>query len=316
MNKTIIGKYLNIDTPIHKLDPRLKFLANILFIILFFVSEHYITLSILVVFSMVLYAISTKSIKSLFQKIKLPIYIAIFLLLVNMLTVKGAVMYYDLDKYVPLSSEVNADAYLIYRGKIIVNVTYFAPNNDINNIFQLTLFSIHRTITIMLRIYGVILITTILTVTTKPVLLTRAINNLLYPLKLFRIPTEIITMIISIALRFIPTLLEESSRIMKAQSSRGVDFKNGNIKDKIKSFIVLMIPLFVSSFNKANDLADAMTSRGYEPYSKRTYYRQLAPNWKDLLATLILMGLTSLVVVCAIEQINPPSWWLATFQKV
>ncbi|MGX9359232.1 energy-coupling factor transporter transmembrane component T family protein [Mycoplasma sp. 2575] len=316
MDKTIIGKYLNIQTPIHRLDPRLKFLANILFIILFFISEHYITLSILVIISMVLYGISTKSVISIFKKIKFPIYIAIFLLIINMLTVKGAVMYYEIDKYVPLSTETNADAFVIYRGKLIVNVVYFAPNNDVNSIFQLSLFSIHRTFTILLRIYGVVLITTILTVTTKPVLLTRAINDLLYPLKIFRVPTEIITMIISIALRFIPTLLEESGRIMKAQSSRGVDFKNGNFKDKIKSFIVLMVPLFVSSFNKANDLADAMTSRGYEPYAKRTYYRQLVPNWRDLIATLILMTLTALVVICAIDHIALPSWWIASFQKV
>ncbi|BAP39333.1 energy-coupling factor transporter transmembrane component T family protein [Metamycoplasma canadense] len=316
MNKTIIGKYLNINTPIHNLDPRLKFLANILFIILFFVSSHYITLGILIIFSMVLYVIATKSVKSLFQKIKLPIYIALFLLIINMLTIKGAIMYYDADKYVPLPSEINSDAYVIYRGKIIINLVFFAPKNDINSTFQLTLFSIHRTISIMIRIYGVILITTILTVTTKSVLLTRAINDLLYPLKLFKIPTEIITMIISIALRFIPTLLDESNRIMKAQSSRGVDFKNGNFKDKIKSFIVLMIPLFVSSFNKANDLSDAMTSRGYEPYSKRTYYRKISPKWKDILASIILLGLTTLVVVCSIDSINLPSWWLATFQKV
>ncbi|AZZ65518.1 energy-coupling factor transporter transmembrane protein EcfT [Metamycoplasma phocicerebrale] len=316
MNKSIIGKYLNINTPIHRLDPRLKFLANILFIVLFFLAEHYLTLSILVIFSMILYVIATRSFKSLFQKLKLPLYIAIFLLLVNMLTIKGAVMYNKVDEYIPLASEANADAYVIYRGKLIVNVSYFAPYNDINSVFQLTLFTIHRTVTIFLRIYGVILITTILTVTTKPVLLTRAINDLLYPLKLIKIPTEIITMIISIALRFIPTLLEESSRIMKAQSSRGIDFKNGSFRDKTKSFIVLMIPLFVSSFNKANDLADAMTSRGYEPYSKRTHYRILMPNWRDVLSTLILVGLTILIIVSKIDQVNLPNWWLVTFQRV
>ncbi|ENY54142.1 energy-coupling factor transporter transmembrane component T family protein [Metamycoplasma alkalescens] len=316
MSKTIIGRYINLDTPIHKLDPRLKFLANILFIVLFFISPHYITLGILILFSMVLYCITTKSIKSVFKKLKLPLYIAIFLLIINMLTVKGAVMYYDAHNYVPLPSDLRPDAYIIHRGKLFINVVYFAPKNDVNYVFQLNLFSIHRTFAIFLRIYGVILITTILTVSTKPILLTKAINDLLYPLKLIKIPTEIITMIISIALRFIPTLMEESGRIMKAQSSRGVDFKNGNFKDKIRAFIVLLIPLFVSSFNKANDLADAMTSRGYEPYSKRTHYRQLIPNWKDLLATLILLAFTLLVIISLINKIPLPSWWIATFQKV
>ncbi|SFW06501.1 Energy-coupling factor transporter transmembrane protein EcfT [Chlamydia abortus] len=85
-------------------------------------------------------------------------------------------------------------------------------------------------------------------------------------------------MIISIALRFIPTLLDEANRIMKAQASRGVDFKHGKLKDKTKAFIVLIVPLFVASFSKANDLADAMTSRGYDPYAKRSKYRQLGIN--------------------------------------
>ncbi|MBN4089487.1 energy-coupling factor transporter transmembrane protein EcfT [Mycoplasma enhydrae] len=316
MNKSIIGKYLNIDTPIHKLDPRLKFLGNILFIVLFFLAEHYLTLGVLVILSMVIYILATKSVKSVFKKLKLPLYIALFLLIINMFTVKGAVMFNDVDKYIPLSSEVNADAYVIYRGKLIVNVTYLAPKNDVKSIFQLNLFTIHRSVTIFLRIYGVILITTSLTVSTKPVLLTRAINDLLYPLKLIKIPTEIITMIISIALRFIPTLLDEAGRIMKAQSSRGIDFKNGSFKDKTKSFIVLMIPLFVSSFNKANDLADAMTSRGYEPYSKRTHYRVLRPNWRDIITTIILVGLTSMIIVTKIDQVYLPSWWLLTFQRV
>ncbi|PZW01401.1 energy-coupling factor transporter transmembrane component T family protein [Metamycoplasma auris] len=316
MGRTIVGRYINIDTPLHRLDPRLKFLANILFIVLFFISAHYITLSILIIFSMVIYGVTVKSVKSIFKKLRLPLYIAIFLLLINMFTVKGAVLYNHVNDYIPLPSDTRPDAYVINRGRLFINVIYFAPNNNIDSTFQLNLFSLHRTFSIFLRIYGVILITTVLTVSTKPILLTRAINDLLYPLKLIKIPIEIITMIISIALRFIPTLLEESSRIMKAQSSRGVDFKHGNFKDKIKAFIVLLIPLFVSSFNKANDLADAMTSRGYEPYSKRTTYRKLVPNWRDILATFIIIGFTTLIAVSLINKVQLPNWWVVTFQKV
>ncbi|WP_027122712.1 energy-coupling factor transporter transmembrane protein EcfT [Metamycoplasma spumans] len=313
-NKTIIGKYLNLDTFVHKLDPRLKFMANILLIILFFIADHFITLGILVFSIMVIYAIATKSIKSVFKKLRLPLYIAFFLLIVNMLTVKGAIPT-ESGAFIPISSQTNVDSYVYYRGQTIVNTIYWAPFGY-EQTFQLTKFTIYRTISIFMRIYGVILTTTILTVSTKPVLLTRAINDLLWPLKLFRIPTEIITMIISIALRFIPTLLEESSRIMKAQSSRGVDYKNGNIKDKTKSFIVLIVPLFVSSFTKANDLADAMTSRGYEPYAKRSHYRQLSPNWRDLLATIFIILATTMVIVCQIDLVPLPTWWIATFQRV
>ncbi|TPR54074.1 energy-coupling factor transporter transmembrane component T family protein [Metamycoplasma neophronis] len=314
MNRAIIGKYLNLDTFVHKLDPRLKFMANILFIILFFVADHFITLAILVFSIMLIYVITTRSIKSVFAKLRLPLYIAIFLLIINMLTVKGAAPL-ESGTFVPLSSQTNIDTYVHYRGQTIINTIYWAPFGY-DQPFQLTKFTIYRTISIFIRIYGVILTTTILTVSTKPVLLTRAINDLLYPLKLVKIPTEIITMIISIALRFIPTLLEESSRIMKAQSSRGVDFKNGSIKDKSKSFIVLIVPLFVSSFTKANDLADAMTSRGYEPYAKRSHYRQLCPNWRDLIATLFIIVCTVMVIVCQIDAVPLPAWWIATFQRV
>ncbi|RMA77521.1 energy-coupling factor transport system permease protein [Metamycoplasma subdolum] len=312
--KAIIGKYLPLDTVIHKLDPRLKFLANILFIVLFFIAEHFITLIILISFIMITYVIATKSIRSVFKKILTPLYIALFILFVNMLTIKGAAGP-EGTAYIPLAGETNIDGYVFYRGQTIVNDIYWAPFG-IDKPFQLTKFTLLRTASIFVRIYAVILTTTTLTVTTKPVLLTKAINDLLLPFKLIRIPTEIITMIISISLRFIPTLLDEANRIMKAQSSRGVDFKHGKIKDKFKSFIVLIVPLFVSSFNKANDLSDAMISRGYQPYAKRSHYRQLVPKWYDLLALLLIMGLTALVIVTKIDSVNLPWWWLKTFQRV
>ncbi|WP_412031388.1 energy-coupling factor transporter transmembrane component T family protein [Metamycoplasma buccale] len=315
MNRNIIGKYVNLDTFVHKLDPRLKFLTNILFIILFFITDHLFTLCILIALIMIVYMITTRSIKSCFKKLKTPLYIALFLLIVNMLTIKGVVGAQGSLPYIPLPGEANIDGYVFHRGQTIINDIYWAPFGP-NKIFQLTKFTVIRTISIFVRIYGVILTTTILTVSTKPVLLTKAINDILYPLKLFRIPTEIITMIISIALRFIPTLLEEAGRIMKAQSSRGVDFKNGGLKDKTKSFIVLIVPLFVSSFSKANDLSDAMTSRGYEPYAKRSHYRQLKPNWRDMIALLFIVGCTIMVIICQLDIIHLPNWWLLTFQRV
>lgn len=104
-------------------------------------------------------------------------------------------------------------------------------------------------------------------------------------------------MIISIALRFIPTLLGETQRIMKAQASRGVDFKNGNTKSKMKSLITLIIPLFVSAFAKAEDLGNAMEVRGYDPYEKRVRYRQYRPGFYDFLLLLVTGGLIALIVL-------------------
>ncbi|MGX9358661.1 energy-coupling factor transporter transmembrane component T family protein [Mycoplasma sp. 128] len=306
----IIGKYVNLNTPIHKMDPRLKFIANILFIILFFLVDHFVTLGILLVFIACAYLLATHSVRSLIKKIRLPIYIGLVLALINFFTIKGAGI-----NYVPLSGESNVDAYVNYNGLILVNDTYWAPGGP-NSAFQITRFSLMRAASITARIYGIILSTTILTFTTKPVLLTKAINDLLYPLKLLKFPSEIITMIINIALRFIPTLLDEAGRIMKAQSSRGVDFKNGRTKEKIKSMLTLIIPLFVSSFAKANDLSDAMTVRGYNPYQKRTHYRLIKPVWIDFLAVVILMGISTMVIFFQVQSQSLPHWWLQTFVKV
>lgn len=159
---------------------------------------------------------------------------------------------------------------------------------------------------IMFRIYIMILITSLLTSTTKPMALTKAIEDLLIPLKLIKVPVHIIAMIISIALRFIPTLIEEAQRIMKAQASRGVDFKNGGIKSKSKSMVTLIIPLFVSAFAKAEDLGNAMETRGYDPYEKRTRYRAYPIKTRDIITSIVVIGLILTLALTRNEVIQVP----------
>lgn len=147
------------------------------------------------------------------------------------------------------------------------------------------------------RIYLMITLTTILTGSTQPMELTLAIEDLLFPLKLIGIPVYIISMIISIALRMIPTLIDEAGRIMKAQASRGIDIKNGKFKDKVQGLTSLIIPLLVSSFQKAEDLAFAMDARGYNPHGKRTRYVQFKFNWKDWLIFCINVAFVAWLIV-------------------
>jgi energy-coupling factor transport system permease protein len=143
-----------------------------------------------------------------------------------------------------------------------------------------------------------IMITTSLTATTKPLDLTLAIEDLLAPMKRFGVPAHEIAMMISIALRFIPTLIEETERIMKAQASRGVDLKEGKFKEKIMAILSLIVPLFVSSFQRAEDLADAMEARGYVPSAKRTRYKQLKRTLKDyVMITIVLLLLAGLILM-------------------
>jgi energy-coupling factor transport system permease protein len=138
--------------------------------------------------------------------------------------------------------------------------------------------------------------TTILTATTKPLDLTLGLESLLGPLKKVGFPTHIVAMMISIALRFIPTLLEETERIMKAQASRGVEFSEGTIKEKILAIVSLIIPLFISSFQRAEDLANAMESRNYNPEAPRTRYKQLKWRSTDTISLVVVLAVSVSVI--------------------
>jgi energy-coupling factor transport system permease protein len=141
----------------------------------------------------------------------------------------------------------------------------------------------------------------ILTTSTKPLDLTYAIEWYLAPLKKLRFPSHEVAMTISIALRFIPTLLEEAMRIMNAQASRGVDFVHGKMAEKIRAIISLIVPLFISSFQRSEELANAMEARGYNPLATRTRYRQLA--WKNIdtlslsIVLLVFIGILLLQII-------------------
>ena len=139
---------------------------------------------------------------------------------------------------------------------------------------------------IILRIILMLCLTMVLTSTTKPMDLTYAFEWYMTPLKIVRFPVHETAMTLSIALRFIPTLLDETERIMKAQESRGVDFAHGGLGKKFKAIISLIIPLFVSAIQRSEELSDAMEARGYDPRAKRTRYRKLTFSWRDAIALL------------------------------
>ena len=145
-----------------------------------------------------------------------------------------------------------------------------------------------------------IMITTVLTVTTKPLDLTLGIEYLLKPFKKIGVPSHEIAMMISIALRFIPTIIEETMRIMNSQKSRGVDFEEGKLKEKIMAIVSLIVPLFSVAFQRADDLANAMEARGYNPSGTRTRYKQLKYEMRDVIliagAIIILVMMIMLAI--------------------
>ncbi|MDW2829752.1 energy-coupling factor transporter transmembrane component T [Mesomycoplasma ovipneumoniae] len=316
-----VAKYVPRNTIIHKMDPRLKIAFNILFAVLFFVTTHLATISILLLLSLVFFYITTKRVKQIFTLMKMPIIIFIIMLIIygfiidqqNINVILGISSDNEVPKYKVLG--LNPDETNHFISWYLVKPTVLFGSIK----FSIGTVSIIRSLVLAIRIYGMIISTTILTYSTKPFLLTRAIEDLILPLKLLFIPTHIIAMIISIAIRFIPTLLLEATRIMKAQSSRGVDFKHGKIKDKVKSLITLVIPLFVLAFSRAEDLSNAMDVRGYDVYAKRSRYRRLVFNKLDYLFALIFIGLITLTVLMEMNIIpisRLPLWWLYTNQKI
>lgn len=160
-----------------------------------------------------------------------------------------------------------------------------------------------------------ITVTTILTSSTKPLDMTLGLEDLMSPLKLIRFPVHIISMIIVIALRMIPTLIEEAGRIMKAQASRGIDFRNGKFHEKVKSTVSLIIPLLVSAFQKAEELAYAMDARGYDPHGKRTRYRQYHLRYVDVIVFIVFVGIAATIITYDYTSFVPTKYTLHYLDK-
>lgn len=294
--KINIGRYIPGDSIIHKMDARIKLFSNISFIVLFFLANTFILQAILVFPLLISFIIATRKPLHLLKMMIMPIIVGFFILIINMFVLDTSDNTHQLQPGEIFDWKVN----WWWHFKGIVKIDY---------VIAMT------TLSVVFRIYAIMLTMTLLTLSTQSVLITKALDFYFYPLKLIKIPVHIFTMIITIAFRFVPTLVDEASRIFKAQASRGMDFKNGSIKTKINSVIVLIIPLFVSSFTKADDLANAMETRGYDPYLKRTSYRSWKFGWFDFIA---LIGVISFVVLSSLLIINPngifnfPQWWINT----
>lgn len=274
-NSISLGRYAPYKTIIHRMDSRSKILCLILLIVAVFFGYSTWALTflmgfIILIVSVVLLFVSKTSIKSLFLSLKYMWFMIIFLLLINIL--------------IPPTGE-NTEAFHMWDF-----VVYWE--------------SIFQSIKIILRLIIMIALTMILTSTTKPLDLANGFEWFLTPLKIVKFPVAEVSMTISIALRFIPTLLDETGRIMKAQESRGIDFAHGGLKSKFKGIIALIVPLFVSAFQRSEELANAMEARGYDPRGKRTRYREL--NWKlrDTIALIIIILFTAWVICTSVIPLD------------
>ena len=264
MNNIALGRYLPLTSIIHNMDPRAKIGAMLLMMVAIFIPAGY-TGYIIIGIAVVLTALLAKlKLSFLWRAMKPMLFMLSFLLIINLLVVRS--------------------------GDVLITIGSWNIYTD----------ALTQTLYIVIRLALMIMITTILTATTKPLELTLGIEDLLKPFKVIGVPAHDIAMMISIALRFIPTLIEETQRIMKAQASRGVDMENGKLMEKVKAILSLIVPLFVSAFQRAEELAYAMEARGYIPSRPRTRYKQLKMHGKDvallLLSVLILVGMIVLIM--------------------
>lgn len=256
MNNLVFGKYIPIDSIIHRLDPRTKLIALFIMVVAIFIPKSWYVFLFIGFILFISLLMAKIGIKMIVKSFKPMLVMVIFLLVINCLTIK--------------------------TGDVLFKIGTFEIYYD----------AVFNTLFVVVRLMLMICVTTLLTATTKPLDLTLAIEWVLKPFELLHLPTHEIAMMVSIALRFIPTIIEETTRIMNAQKSRGVDFENGSISTKAIAILSLIVPLFSVAFERAYELADAMEARGFTPGAKRTRYHILKFSFRDFifvcLCTLVL----------------------------
>lgn len=250
LSDAAIGQYLPGDSLIHKLDPRAKIVISLLLMISIFLCRNYISMGICIALAMGISVVSRIKPKVIFKGLKPIIVIVLFTSIIN--------LFYG-------------------SGDPIFTLGFL----------KITEQGIHNAIFMGLRIIVLVIFGLMLTYTTTPTSLTDAIESLLKPLTYLNIDVQALAMTMTIALRFIPTLVEEVDKIMSAQKSRGADLETGSIFNRIKAIVPIMIPLFVSSFRRANELEYAMECRCYRGGSGRTKMKVMRMRFTDILALVL-----------------------------
>src|SRR5690625_317621 len=250
----IIGQYVPSNSLIHRLDPRTKIIIIFFYVIFVFFANNVFSYSLLTGFVLLSIVITFIPIRFIIKGLTPIWFLIIFTFLLHL--------------------------FLTKEGRII---------------FELWTIKIHlggviQGAVISLRFCLLILMTSLLTLTTTPIEITDAIESLLQPLKKIRFPVHELALMMSISLRFIPTLMQETDKISKAQASRGVDFRTGSVKERVKAIVPLLVPLFVSAFKRAEELAMAMEARGYQGGAGRSKLRELQYKLKDIFAFLFFIS--------------------------
>ncbi|QLL78374.1 cobalt ABC transporter ATP-binding protein [Ligilactobacillus saerimneri] len=260
MNKLLLGRYIHADSFVHKLDARAKLFLSFYFIVIIFLCNNWQTYTLLGILTLVSVVCSEIKLKFFWDGIRPLVWLIIFTVVLQLFFSSGSHVYWQWG------------------------------------IFRITSLGIENAIYIFCRFVLIICMSTLLTLTTPPLQIADGMEALMKPLKKVKVPVDEIALMLSIALRFVPTLMDETTKIMNAQRSRGVNFEEGSLWHRAKMLVPLLIPLFVSSFNRAEDLAIAMEARGYRGGSHRTKYRQQVWHRNDTLVMMLFAVVTGLLI--------------------
>ncbi len=254
-----LGQYFPGNSVIHRLDPRIKILLVLCYIVLTFLIQNFIGYLLLATFTVVCILVSKVPPRFILKGLKPILVFVVITGLFNLFLTQGQVV-----------------------------LSWW--------IFSITKEGIYFAAFMVLRLLFLMVGTSLLTLTTSPIALTDGMERLLRPLRKIGVPAHELAMMMSIALRFIPILMEETDKIMKAQSARGADFESGNLFRRAKAMVPILIPLFISAFRRADELATAMECRCYRGGENRTRLKELKYGKKDLGASLSFLALAALIV--------------------
>lgn len=267
-----IGQYYPAQSPIHRLDPRVKIICTLIFLVSLFVQNSLLGYAVATIFLMIVIKASQVPLKFMLKGLKAIVILLLFTVVMNLFLTKG--------------------------GETLVHFW----------IFTITEQGLRVSVFMAIRLIYLIVGSSLMTLTTTPNSLTDGIESVLKPLNKINVPVHEIAMMMSIALRFIPILLEETDKIMKAQIARGADLESGNIIQKTKAMVPILVPLFVSAFRRANDLAMAMEARCYCGGEGRTKMKPLIYEKRDYLA--YTFSIFYLVVVIIVGHFIPFKVWI------
>lgn len=261
----LIGQYFPGQSMLHRLDARAKLIAVMILVVVIFLANNWLALGLIGFFILFQFLIAQITFSYIWRAIKPIMILVIILFLIQLYTYRD--------------------------GQVVARAWVFTVTEE----------GLYQGAIIAFRLLALILITSLLTLTTKPLALTDGLEQLMRPLERFKLPAHEIALMITIAIRFVPTLLQETERLLKAQFARGVSYRYGPWKKRMTALLALLVPLFIHSFKRAEELATAMEARAYRGGEGRTNYRALQWQLRDTLALIAVVLISAIIVYLRIQ---------------